>query len=66
MLWQAFGPAGLFRGGDVVGMKGLPGRKGIGVGHARQFVGALDAEAKILRSWIDADVEAYFPPEKSS
>lgn len=64
MLWQAFGPAGLFRGEDVVGVKGLPGRKGIGVGHAKQFQGTFDANAKILRSWIGADVEAYFPSEK--
>lgn len=65
LLWQSFGNSGLFRGENVVGMKGLPGRKGIGMGHDRRFQGTADKTGKILRSWVGADVAAYLPPEST-
>lgn len=65
-LWREATNKLLFRGHGVVGIKGLPGRPGIGVGHSRRFPGEYDPESKILRSWIGADVAAYFPTEKPS
>ncbi len=38
----------------VVGIKGLPGRKGIGVGHRDTFGDPMD-----LRSWIGNDIDIY-------
>lgn len=63
MLWQAFGNEGAFRGENVVGIKGLPGRKGIGIGHDKRFQGTADKSGKILRSWVGEDVAAYLAPE---
>lgn len=42
-----------------VGMKGLPGRRGIGSGH--KGVGRIDPHLKILKQWIskDEDFQAY-------
>lgn len=65
-LWREAANKLLFRSHGVVGIKGLPGRPGIGVGHSRRFPGEPDPESKILRSWIGADVAAYFPTEKPS
>lgn len=62
-LWRDHRNKLLFRGSGVVGIKGLPGRPGIGVGHSPKFGGEPDEQRKILRSWIGADVAAYFPTE---
>lgn len=45
----------------VVGMKGLPGRPGIGIGHRPEYGGAWksDPDMKVLRSWIGEDAAAY-------
>ena len=40
-----------------VGMKGMPGRVGIGSGH--RGVGRFDVNEKILRQWIPKDFETY-------
>jgi hypothetical protein len=44
----------LFDGHRVVGIKGLPGRGGIGVGHRATFGDPMD-----LRDWIGEDANAY-------
>lgn len=49
----------LFGGHRVVGIKGLPGRGGIGMGHRTDFSGQPDPDGKLLRSWIGSDAEAY-------
>lgn len=42
----------------VVGIKGLPGRAGIGIGH-RPTGWTPDPELELLRGWIGDDAEAY-------
>ena len=52
---------------SVVGMKGLPGRPGIGIGH-RPDLGAgwdSDPDHAKLREWLGTDAEAYVGPETS-
>lgn len=44
---------------NVVGLKGLPGRQGIGMGHTPDFAGLRDNSDEVLRNWIGADVELY-------
>jgi len=43
----------------VVGMKGLPGREGIGIGHNPNGPWTVDPALRILREWIREDVEFY-------
>lgn len=64
LLWQAHSNNYLFDGSGVVGIKGLPGRAGIGNGHSSKFNGKHDAKLEILNSWIGKDVKEYFPLEK--
>jgi glycosyltransferase involved in cell wall biosynthesis len=43
-----------------IGMKGLPGRSGIGIGHRpTNFGWKSDHDLKILKSWIGSDIELY-------
>lgn len=42
----------------VVGIKGLPGRAGIGVGHRKDF-GTHDPDGGVLAEWIGRDVDNY-------
>jgi Glycosyl transferase family 2 len=64
-LWRAAGSRTLRVGlptGRVVGMKGLPGRPGIGIGHrpdARPADWIADPDLKTLREWIGEDVKLY-------
>lgn len=58
-LWRKHKPAQLLSGHRVVGIKGLPGRGGIGVGHKDTFSGDADPAGELLRSWIGTDAEAY-------
>ena len=59
-LWRGFGGSKILeRGNRVVGMKGLPGRGGIGMGHKSDFAGKRDPNFAILRSWIGSDVKYY-------
>lgn len=57
-LWRRVSDSHLFSGHRVVGIKGLPGRDGIGIGHRATF-GSVDAEGNILRGWIGGDVAMY-------
>lgn len=58
-LWKSHRSRHLFGGHRVVGIKGLPGRGGIGMGHRDDFSGQHDPDHKLLREWIGADAEAY-------
>ena len=58
-LWRKHKPARLFSGHRVVGIKGLPGRGGIGMGHSEYFKGTDDPDGVLLRRWIGTDAEAY-------
>uniref|UniRef100_A0A6M3LX02 Putative glycosyltransferase n=1 Tax=viral metagenome TaxID=1070528 RepID=A0A6M3LX02_9ZZZZ len=43
-----------------VGMKGLPGRVGIGVGHKEEMYGvARDTSRELLRAWVPKDYQVY-------
>lgn len=43
----------------VVGIKGLPGRAGIGSGHDKVFNTYTDESLKVLEGWIGDDVKYY-------
>ena len=63
-MWRKFSGsqnARLINSGLVVGMKGLPGRPGIGIGHRPEYSGGWqsDPDMKVLRSWIGDDATAY-------
>lgn len=58
-LWRRFQGGHLFGGHRVVGMKGLPGRAGIGIGHNAKFSGTADPDGSLLREWIGADARLY-------
>lgn len=60
-LWQSHPSRVLFAGHRVVGIKGLPGRGGIGVGHSTNFMGDLDPSGAVLKSWIGEDAAQYLP-----
>jgi hypothetical protein len=57
-LWRRHGSKHLFDGHRVVGIKGLPGRGGIGIGHRDEF-GTPDPDGKLLRDWIGNDARFY-------
>lgn len=57
-LWK-MGRGKLTPGDRVVGIKGLPGRTGIGIGHRESFHGERDAGGDLLRCWIGDDADAY-------
>jgi hypothetical protein len=58
MLWKTFtGQKTLLPPMNVIGIKGLPGRPGIGLGHRRNF-GAVD-NGSILRDWIGEYADNY-------
>lgn len=53
----------LQRAHTVVGIKGLPGRAGLGVGHRPDEKWHQDPELDQLRAWIGAhDLETYYRP----
>ena len=58
-LWRRFPHRHLFGGHRVVGIKGLPGRGGIGMGHDPKFAGTHDPDGALLREWIGRDAELY-------
>lgn len=58
-LWRRARGRRLFGGHRVVGIKGLPGRGGIGMGHDPEFSGEADPDGVLLREWIGCDAEAY-------
>jgi hypothetical protein len=59
-LWRAHRSQHLFASHDVVGIKGLPGRAGIGRGHQRNFGSQLDPDGSALRHLIGDAATAYF------
>jgi hypothetical protein len=61
-MWKAFrGEGYLFPGGHQFGIKGLPGRPGIGAGHRlrRNRSAQTDEDMSVLRSWIGDDANQY-------
>lgn len=61
-LWQMAQRRLLTAIGGVVGIKGLPGRPGIGVGHrpdSRPAGWADDADLSKLREWVGEDIGLY-------
>jgi hypothetical protein len=58
-LWKRHGRGIVFDGHRVVGIKGLPGRGGIGMGHHADFRGTADPHGALLRSWVGDDAELY-------
>lgn len=59
-LWKGQGfTRKLFGGHRVVGIKGLPGRAGIGMGHSSKMQGRADPDSEILREWVGQDADAY-------
>lgn len=58
-LWRRPHRRHLFDGHRVVGIKGLPGRGGIGMGHDESFSGQADHDGALLRSWVGGDAEVY-------
>jgi len=61
LLWQKFGKKGRLEvGSGSVGIKGMPGRPGIGVGHRSSGSRwKADPSGEGLRSWIGLDAVAY-------
>lgn len=62
-LWRSYGSAGLsFSCADVVSIKGMPGRPGIGAGHRASGVSWIgDPDCVTLRSWIGDRYVKYLP-----
>lgn len=58
-LWRRHRSRHLFGGNRVVGIKGLPGRGGIGMGHRDDFRGEYDPDGALLRQWIGEDARHY-------
>lgn len=58
-LWRRHRSRHLFGGHRVVGIKGLPGRGGIGMGHRKDFNGEYDPDGALLRQWVGEDARYY-------
>ena len=58
-LWKLHPSRHLFYGHRVVGIKGLPGRGGIGMGHSDRFRGVDDRDGALLWEWVGKDAELY-------
>lgn len=56
-FWRGLTDTRILPSGRVVGVKGLPGRAGIGVGHADHF-GQRD-DGSVLRQWVP-DWESFY------
>jgi hypothetical protein len=59
-FWTLIQNKNLFKDGNLsIGIKGLPGRFGIGIGH-RKFAGwPYDTQLQTLTEWIGADAQLY-------
>ena len=57
-LWREAKNRLLFEGHRVVGIKGMPGRAGIGMGHSPDFQGDKDPDGEILRAWVGDEAAA--------
>lgn len=49
-----------------IGIKGMPGRGGLGRGHKPEAYRNADPDGKILRSWIGEDAEPYLAISKGA
>lgn len=61
-LWEACPGRQLFDSKLCVGMKGLPGRPGLGMGHRLDTylqMGKPDPDLRTLTEWVGADTPAY-------
>jgi len=60
-LWKVATDKKLFHENDLaIGIKGLPGRAGIGAGHSNSYYGMIpDIEMKFLKSKIGDDADIY-------
>jgi hypothetical protein len=58
-LWRRHPSRHVFGGHRVTGIKGLPGRGGIGMGHPPDFIGSPDPDGRLLREWIGDDAMHY-------
>jgi hypothetical protein len=59
-LWRNFKESkALHRSNMVVGIKGQPGRGGIGMGHKPDFAGNQDSNCVILRQWLGINAGFY-------
>ncbi len=59
-LWRNFkGKKFLSRTNMVTGIKGLPGRGGIGMGHKASFNGDFDHDWSVLLKWVGTDRKLY-------
>lgn len=59
LFWRRVGPAGLHEEETVIGVKGLPGRRGIGIGHKRDGAWTPDPGGAKAREWLGADAARY-------
>jgi hypothetical protein len=59
-FWNLVQNKNLFKAGNLsIGMKGLPGRYGIGIGHRRFNGWPYDLYLKYLTEWIGEDAKLY-------
>ena len=59
-LWRKWrGSKLLARNGLVTGIKGMPGRDGIGMGHRPSPAWSVDESGAVLASWVGADAGHY-------
>jgi hypothetical protein len=59
MFWDSVRGGAIHDTNTVVGIKGLPGRKGLGLGHRPDHRFTPDPDFAKLREWIGADAEHY-------
>jgi glycosyltransferase involved in cell wall biosynthesis len=59
-FWSRVGQKGLHNKVTVIGLKGLPGRKGLGVGHRPKNL-TPDADYEMLKRWLGDDASIYIP-----
>lgn len=58
-LWRDHRDGSKLLGGHaMIGVKGLPGRPGIGIGHQEQF-GEPDRDGMVMRAWFGAGADLY-------
>jgi hypothetical protein len=58
-LWRRHPRRHLFEGHRVVGIKGMPGRQGIGMGHGPSLNGFDDRDGTMLHQWVGDDAPSY-------
>lgn len=58
-LWKSSASRRLFRGSSVIGIKGMPGRSGIGMGHRPPREFQPDSSGGVLRTKVGNDADLY-------